>query len=148
MHHKSPAFLSRAFTLVEVLIVVVILGILAAVVVPQFTNATEDTKKAAIADQTKKIRQAIAMFYVRNGNRYPNITAGSGNAAWGYLIGPGYFKQAPANAWVGGPNADVVVIGNGPDTAHQTTHGWIWDPATGNLWAGSCDANDVPYAVP
>lgn len=140
----------KAFTLVEILIVVVILGILAAIVVPQFSNATEDTQRTAIADQVRKVRQAIAVYYVRNGNVYPTITAGDGlSGAWGE-IGPGsaYMRSAPANSWVGGANARVITIGSAPDSAYQTTHGWIWDPTTGNLWAGGCDGNDEPLARP
>ena len=40
--------IKRGFTLIEILIVVVILGILAAVVVPQFTNAADDANDAAL----------------------------------------------------------------------------------------------------
>ena len=134
------------FTLVEILIVVVILGILAAVVVPQFTTATEDAQRTAVQDQVNKIRKAIAIYYVRNGNVYPNIQPGAGT--WGE-IGPGtsYMRTAP-NPWVGGANATVIVHGSGPDTAYQTEHGWIYDPATGQVWAGSCDADDVPLPRP
>lgn len=140
--------MKKAFTLVEILIVVVILGILASIVVPQFATATEDTQRAAISDQVRKVRQAIAVYYVRNGNVYPNITAGNGT--WGELIVPGseYMRSAPANVWVGGANAKVITAANAPDSAFQTNYGWIWDQATGRLWAGGCDGSDEPLARP
>src|SRR4051794_13563026 len=96
---------SRAFTLVEILIVVVILGILASIVVPQFATATSDAQKCAMEDQVAKIRRVLAVYYVRNGNVYPTITAGNGT--WGELLAPGsnYLRQAPVNMWVGGANA-------------------------------------------
>src|SRR3954469_7304480 len=99
--NKQP----KAFTLVEILIVVVILGILAAIVVPQFASATSDAQKSAMADQVAKMRRVLTVYYVRNGNVYPTITAGDGT--WGELILPGssYLRQAPANVWVGGANA-------------------------------------------
>jgi general secretion pathway protein G len=148
MLKPSTRCVHKAFTLVEILIVVVILGILAAIVVPQFASATQDSQRAAIADQIRKVRQAIAVYYVRSGNVYPSITAGSGT--WGELIGTGspYMRTAPANVWIGGANARTIVIGNAPDTAFQTTHGWIWDPATGNLWAGGCNGLDEPLPRP
>jgi general secretion pathway protein G len=146
---RPTSTLSRAFTLVEILIVVVILGILAAVVVPQFAGATSDAQRGAIADQLKKLRSAIAVYYVRAGNVYPNITAGGDPSCWGE-IGPGtsYMRSAPSNVWVGGANAKVIVVANTPDTAYQTTHGWIWDPTTGTLWAGGCDGQDNPLPRP
>jgi len=49
----------KAFTLVEILIVVVILGILAAIVVPQFASATSDAQKATVADQVAKMRRLL-----------------------------------------------------------------------------------------
>ena len=55
---------SKAFTLVEILIVVVILGILAAIVIPQFTNASQEAQTVAsrrscersFADRTVPVR--------------------------------------------------------------------------------------------
>jgi len=49
----------RAFTLIEILIVVVILGILAAVIVPQFTNASKDAISNSMAVNAKLIRTQI-----------------------------------------------------------------------------------------
>lgn len=141
---KYPA----AFTLVEILIVVVILGILASIVVPQFTSATSDAQRVGTYDQLQKIRKALAIYYVRAGNVYPNITAGAGT--WGELIGvsPPYLNEPPANLWVGGANAETIIIGNAADNAYHQNYGWIFDPATGNVWAAGYDANDEALPRP
>jgi general secretion pathway protein G len=137
----------RAFTLVEILIVVVILGILAAIVVPQFTNATEQATMGGTHDQLHKIRETIGVYYVRNHNNWPQIAEGIGT--WGELYGPGYMREVPVNLWVGDNDAGrTIVFGVGPDAGYQTAHGWVYDPATGNLWAGSYDAQDQPYPRP
>jgi general secretion pathway protein G len=138
----------RAFTLVEILVVVVILGILAAIVVPQFNNATVEAKKGATLDQLVKIRNAVAVYYVRQGNVFPDITAGAGT--WGALVATtgDYLKFPPRNKWVQVAHETDIVIGSGPDPTYDGTHGWIYDPATGTIWAGSYDANDQPYPHP
>jgi general secretion pathway protein G len=138
----------NAFTLVEVLIVVVILGILASIVVPQFAGATSDAQQSAMADQIGKIRRAMAVYYVRNGNVYPTITAGDGT--WGEMLSPTspYMRKPPVNMWIGGVNAKVIVIGVAPDSAFQTDHGWIYNPVTGDVWAGGFDGDDKPYPRP
>ena len=69
----------KAFTLVEILIVVVILGILAAIVVPQFTNATQDAQAGNIKAQLSTINQQVELFKART-NAYPRFL-GSGLAA-------------------------------------------------------------------
>ena len=142
----------RAFTLVEILIVVVILGILASIVVPQFANAAEQAESEASVDQLSKLRNALAVYYVRNGNTYPNITPG--NATWGELMSaPGYLREPPVNLWVGDPNSTRIISGNAPDGGYHTAYGWIYDdnlmsPTYGSLWAGAFDAQDRPYPRP
>ena len=138
---------SYAFTLVEILIVVVILGILSAMVVPQFTNATSEAQRNATRDQVIKIRRALDVYYVRH-NQYPTVTAGVGT--WGEIaaIGTTYLRQTPMNQWIGGPNAARIILGTGPDTSFQSSYGWIYDPATGQAWAGSFDADDQALPRP
>lgn len=137
----------HAFTLVEILIVVVILGILASIVVPQFASATADAQRVGTYDQLQKIRKALAIYYVRSGNVYPSITAGAGT--WGEMIGNApYLRAAPKNMYIGGDNADVIVLNNAADTAWHMNYGWIFDPATGNVWAAGYDANDDPLPRP
>ncbi len=55
----------RAFTLIEILIVVVILGILAAMIIPQFTNATKDAIGNSMAVNAKLIRTQIEYHAVK-----------------------------------------------------------------------------------
>jgi general secretion pathway protein G len=141
---------TRAFTLVEILIVVVILGILAGIVVPSFSDSVEETTWRGTQDQLNKVRNALAVYYVRNGNVYPNITAGVGT--WGELLSvQGYLREHPTNLWVGRNSAGrTIVFGNSPDAAYQNAHGWVFDndpmsPTFGTLWAGSFDQDDNPY---
>jgi len=143
-----PAHITRAFTLVEILIVVVILGILVAIVVPQYANATGDAQKSATLDQLLKIRRALDVYYIRHNNRFPAVVEGEGT--WGEISLPGttYLRETPLNQWVGGENAGKIVFGASPDAAFTNAYGWIYDTPTGRVWAASYDATDRPYPRP
>ena len=71
----------RGFTLVELLIVVVILGILAAIVIPQFASSTQDAREAAL-DTTLTNMRGMVDLYFKQHNDYPSRNAdGEGGAA-------------------------------------------------------------------
>lgn len=61
----------RAFTLVELLIVVLILAILAAVAIPRFNGASAEAKEAALVSNLHTVRQAIEMYRVQHLDKYP-----------------------------------------------------------------------------
>ncbi len=68
------------FTLVEILIVVIILGVLAAVAIPQFSSSTEDAQMSALDMTLTEMRNAIELYYHQHGAVYPGakkITDGS-----------------------------------------------------------------------
>jgi general secretion pathway protein G len=134
--------LRRAFTLVEILIVVVILGILAAVVVPQFARAVGDSSETATFDQLSRVRRALSYYYATNSGAYPTVTAGDGT--WGPLL-PVYMREQPKNFWVPPAASKVIVLSNAADSGYVTDHGWVYNSATGEVWAAGFDAFDNAY---
>ena len=62
---------SRGFTLVEILIVVIILGILAAIVIPQFTNASNDARKSSVASTLQTLRGQIELYKIQHADLAP-----------------------------------------------------------------------------
>jgi general secretion pathway protein G len=55
------------FTLIEIMVVIVILGLLAALVVPKLIGRTEEAKKIQARVQIKNIEQALGLFKLDNG---------------------------------------------------------------------------------
>ena len=119
---------SRGFTLVEILIVVIILGILAAIVIPQFTNASNDARNNSVASTLQTMRSQVELFKIHHADTPPAATAlntvmtGKTNptdttqtAATGTL-GP-YLQQFPTNP-VNGFNTVVNAAG--------TAAGWVY----------------------
>lgn len=127
----------KAFTLIEILIVVVILGILAAIVIPQFTKASDDAQAGNIQTQLSTIRNMVELYRVRNNGAYPfsasSMTwgdpAGATAAAKG-LRGPDYLRSDPVN-----PRTNSAVISAGTTHTASTTSGWIWDDTAKTLFA-------------
>jgi general secretion pathway protein G len=63
------------FTLVEILIVVVILGILAAIVIPQFTSASTEAKEAALVSDLQAMRSQIELYKIHHNDQLPGTQA-------------------------------------------------------------------------
>jgi type II secretion system protein G len=61
---------NSGFSLVEILVVVILLGILAAVVIPRFTDASDDANNAAVATNIDAVQGQVEIFRAQNG-RYP-----------------------------------------------------------------------------
>jgi len=90
----------RGFTLIEILIVVVILGILAAIIVPQFTDAAQDAGVSSARSQLQTMRSQIELFRVQNNGAAPadgcaTCAADAGTGPWDALVNANYIRSAP-----------------------------------------------------
>ncbi|MGB2817111.1 MAG: type II secretion system major pseudopilin GspG [Burkholderiaceae bacterium] len=79
---RSPRFpfavrtrLARGFTLIEIMVVITILGVLAALIVPRVVGRTDDAKIAAAKQDIASIMQALKLYRLDNG-RYPTTDQG------------------------------------------------------------------------
>lgn len=86
--------LQDGFTLVELLIVVVILGVLAAIAIPQFSASTDDSKAAALDATLSNLRTAIELYYQQHGS-YPSAVAAGG--AFGAINTEAAFRDQLVN---------------------------------------------------
>lgn len=141
-HTKMQRSRANAFTLVEILIVVVILGILAAIVIPQFTNASESAVRSTLKSQLQTIVSQIELYRVRNRGVYPTLGTGQSDGGWGVLITESYLKEPPLNSYVG-----LTDLETGDDTVmaadrDSATYGWATD-GSGNVWAVGYDPTPV-----
>jgi general secretion pathway protein G len=101
-----PRAVARGFTLIEIMVVVVIMGILAVFVVPAVLGRTDDARVAAAKQDISTLVQALKLYKLDN-QRYPTTEQGlqalvvrptSGPAANGWKEG-GYLDKLPNDPW-------------------------------------------------
>lgn len=99
---------SRGFTLIEIMVVVVIMGILAALVVPKLMGRADDARITAARQDIATLMSALKLYRLDN-QRYPTTEQGlqaliakpsSGPAANGWKAG-GYIDKLPNDPWGG-----------------------------------------------
>lgn len=160
--HGRP--LRRGFTLVEVLIVVVILGILAATVLPQFTSASDDARESALVQDLQTLRSQIELYKFQHNGTYPaegstdpqefedamllsSDEQGNTGPVGSLPLGPYFVGQLPPNPYNGLRTVDVVNAELSSVTPDGST-GWIYSSQTGRLKANNppsvTDSNGTP----
>jgi general secretion pathway protein G len=97
---------SRGFTLIEIMVVVVILGVLAAIVIPKFLDRPDQARVTKTKIDMKSLEEALGMFKLDNGF-FPSTEQGldalgtkpdTGRTPGKYAAG-GYLKKVPLDPW-------------------------------------------------
>ena len=119
----------KGFTLVEILVVVVILGMLAALIIPNVIGQTDEAKRIAAGVQIKEIENALDIYRLQNGF-YPTteqglealVTKPTTNPQPKKYIEGGYMKKVPMDPWGNpfiyrspGDKGLIDIISCGPD---------------------------------
>lgn len=133
-----------AFTLVEILIVVVIMAILAAAVIPQFTDSSTDAKASTALMNLHSLRSQIELYKAHHNGSRPSATlaelltttnaAGAVGTGTAYPYGP-YLQKIPVNP-ITGLNT-VKAITSNPAAAGDVTSGgggWLYNATTGRTF--------------
>ncbi len=147
------------FTLVELLIVVVILGILAAVAIPQFASSADEARATSLQTNLSVMRNSMEYYRVQHDGKYPGYPSAGGAptaavavdqlilasqadgstgapGTAGFNLGP-YIKEALPENTINGLSTVLVVADGVAFPAPDDTTGWIYQPLIGKIRANS-----------
>jgi prepilin-type N-terminal cleavage/methylation domain-containing protein len=147
------------FSLIELVIVIAIIGVLAAIAVPRLSRGATTSAESALAANLAVMRKAIDMFAIEHGGTYPPLAKfnlamlgysdatgtkfGGRDKENGLTYGP-YLRAIPPLP-VGERQGKRAVVGSVNDDG-----GWVYNPLTGEIRANckpvEVDSNGKPYA--
>lgn len=157
---------ARAFTLVEILVVIVLLGIMAAIVIPAIGRSGITARESALASDLSLLRRFVLIYksqHLEVAPGYPNgdpaaaptgavftaqatlssdmhgQTAAIGTA--GFRYGP-YLSRVPVNPLNNLTTVEIVANGAAFPASGDDSHGWVFKPETGEVRADNSGAND------
>ncbi len=125
---KTTSQHNKSFTLIELLIVVAIIGILAALIIVSVNSAAAKARDAKRVEDLRNIQKALALYYTANGS-YPSTSGGW----WGNCPGGGSHPVSGSNGYV--PNLAPTYIPSLPLDPRQGINGVTTD--TGNCPGGA-----------
>ena len=122
---------TAAFTLIEIMVVVVILGILAATIIPQFIGTTSDAKLNAAKANIAELESALERFHIHM-DRYPTSEEGLK-----------VLEQAPAGDEQRWRGPYVKMVRNDPwGHPYQYRSPGVRHPTSFDIWSRAADSAD------
>lgn len=125
--------MEKGFTLIELVIIIVVLGILASVAIPKYKNIVAESREAACKGALGSLRSGVSIYYA-------NAAVTTGTAVWPPMdslgtVGVVMEHTLPGNPYQLEANApDSIVTGVTKGTIVGTRGGWAYLSATGEVW--------------
>jgi len=126
----------RAFTLVELLIVIAIIGILSALLIPRMGTATQDARETGVERQLQVLRGQLEAYRNREGAYPTSVTTGTD---WSDMTDRSYLVVPPMNPLR--QNATTIAAGASiaVGAAVPGNAAWYWDTTEERLYAAGED---------
>lgn len=105
------------FTLIELMLVVAIIGLLAAIAIPKFANLVTKAREASIRGRLGAFRSAVSLYYADNEGIYPDH-----NVAIYMTLVPKYIDSIP----------DMLDCSSKPHTGTASPINWVYYRGMGN----------------
>jgi len=128
-----------AFTLVEIMIVVVFLMILAMIVIPKISGASDEARDSALKTNLQVVRTQLQIYKNEHGGNYPDkqnfvaqlTTRTNPDGSFGGDLGP-YLLEFPENPF---NRKSDVEVDNDSGGVGNNSHGWHFNAKTGRFCA-------------
>ncbi len=141
---------AKGFTLIELMIVVAIIGILAAIAIPRFAQMLEKSREGATKGYLGALKSAVSVYYGDAQGVWPTTLQTFSAYAFSRYLDNIAAVKATGSFVVGAtnPTGNLVTMTTGTSVPVAAATGWLYDSTFGDVYVNSTvkDSKQIPYS--